>query len=777
MASCAGGDRHRPGGGCRGQLANSGPTPPPADTPAAPPAPPSPAASSASPPNGDPSDAPPAEASAPGAPKSADATEPESGTAEDSTWAERDRFLNESNTLTGGSGLLRTQHAETGVPGQFRLGFVGEWFSAGFLCTPQFPCPNPTGGSPIRTDTLNHIGGTLTLGVSIAQLGPGILEGYASTEAYANSDAANQPALLQVLGDTDLGVKYVAPAGDVMRLGLFTELLFINGLGSVGLDDGGTSARFGGIATADLRGLSSPVPLRFSANFAYSLDNTGEVIADVETARGNTPITRIERYGLGINRVDHFDFLLGAEALLADERVRPFIETRIEVPNNRQQYECHQNNPSSDNCLLNDAVFPAILTIGGRFFPWKRGFSVLAALDIGLSGTSDFIEELQPVPPWTLFLGAGWAVDTVDRPPVVTKAAEPTVRPTVRVVGFVHEKDKNEPVANAIVSYPDHAELSPLATAADGRFGDDVPPGAYTFDIRAEGYKNGSCVANAVASPSSAGETPADATASAEPPAPSREPIHGGRAEFDIDCPLEALPRVGTVAGTARDADTSQPLGGLQVVLTDSQKKELRMATNPEGAFHFEGVSPGTAQLSVVADGYLAIVAPTDVKPRQESAVDLLLRPKPKRPQVQVTAKEITIRDQIQFALDSAVILPQSFGILTEVADTLIRRPEIKRLEIQGHTDNSGTADHNRTLSEERAEAVQAWLVQHGVPADRLESHGYGQDKPLVPNVTAGNRAQNRRVQFIILENAAGAPPSSGTSPAPERIKNPLPGF
>ncbi len=80
-----------------------------------------------------------------------------------------------------------------------------------------------------------------------------------------------------------------------------------------------------------------------------------------------------------------------------------------------------------------------------------------------------------------------------------------------------------------------------------------------------------------------------------------------------------------------------------------------------------------------------------------------------------VTAKEITIKEQIQFALDSAVILPESFGLSTEIADTLIRHPEIKRVEVQGHTDNSGTAEHNQVLSEQRAEAVRAWLVQHGV--------------------------------------------------------------
>ncbi|MDP9149383.1 MAG: OmpA family protein, partial [Myxococcota bacterium] len=281
--------------------------------------------------------------------------------------------------------------------------------------------------------------------------------------------------------------------------------------------------------------------------------------------------------------------------------------------------------------------------------------------------------------------------------------------------------------------------------------------GHYTFDVKADLYKPGSCEATV-------------------PPA-------GGN--LAIDCPLEALPRVGVVLGHVRDAETNQPVGSVAVVLSDPQHKELRVTTDSAGAFRFEAVAPGTSEVRVTADGYLVLVSPADVKARQDNIVDLMLRPKPKQANVQLTANEITIKQQIQFALDSAVILPESFGLLTEIADTVIRHSELRRVEVQGHTDNSGTSDHNKLLSEQRAEAVRAWLVQHGVPVDRLVAHGYGQDKPLVPNVTAGNRARNRRVQFIILEkdpNPSGGPSqSAGGAQAPaqpgERKKTPLPGF
>ncbi|MDP8999688.1 MAG: OmpA family protein, partial [Myxococcota bacterium] len=661
----------------------------------------------------------------------------------------------------GGMGLLKTQHAQSGAAGQFRVGFVGEWFSAGFLCTANFNCVAPRTGLALSSDSLNHVGGTLSVGATLFPIGAGAFEGYVSTGAYANSDTANNPPLLQVLGDTNLGIKFAAPIGSVLNLGLFTELWLINGSGSVGLDGNGTSARFGGLGTLDFRGLESHVPLRFSLNVVYMVDNTADVVQSTEQARGVAagtsnrpqPVTRIERYGLGINRVDHLDLLAGVEFFAAEERVRPFIEAKILAPVNRQTYACKPDNPSSDLCMANNTVIPATLTLGGRFLPWKRGFSLLAAVDIGLGGTTTFVEELQPVPPWTIFLGAGWAVDTWERPPVIkTKLVEKTVEkappPRGHIVGFVHEKDKNTPIVGAIVAYREQANLSPLSTGADGKFADEVPPGPYSFDIKADGYKPGTCDANV--------------------------PAEGG--EVPIDCPLDAMPRTGTVSGHVRDADTNQPLGGIPLGLTDAQKKELRLTTDSSGGFKFDAVPPGTAELSIVAEGYLALIAPVDVKVRQDNATDLMLRPKPKQANVQITANEITIKQQIQFALDSAVILPESFGLLTEIADTIIRHPEVRRVEVQGHTDNSGTPDHNRILSDQRADAVRAWLVQHGVQSDRLVAKGFGQDKPLVPNVTAQNRARNRRVQFIILEKSEGSQPAVGATPG-ERKKTPLPGF
>lgn len=74
------------------------------------------------------------------------------------------------------------------------------------------------------------------------------------------------------------------------------------------------------------------------------------------------------------------------------------------------------------------------------------------------------------------------------------------------------------------------------------------------------------------------------------------------------------------------------------------------------------------------------------------------------------------------------------------------------RIVVDGHTDNVGGDADNQRLSEARAQAVVAWLTQHGVAASRLTAHGFGKTQPAYPNDTPANRAKNRRIQ-ITVEN------------------------
>lgn len=115
----------------------------------------------------------------------------------------------------------------------------------------------------------------------------------------------------------------------------------------------------------------------------------------------------------------------------------------------------------------------------------------------------------------------------------------------------------------------------------------------------------------------------------------------------------------------------------------------------------------------------------------------------------------ITISDRIEFETGNAVLLPKSWPILDQVADTLAKGPHIQLVEIQGHTDDTGDAGKNLLLSEDRAKSVRAYLISKGTAAPRLSVRGFGATVPLGTNATPEGREKNRRVEFRIVNQGA----------------------
>ncbi len=107
---------------------------------------------------------------------------------------------------------------------------------------------------------------------------------------------------------------------------------------------------------------------------------------------------------------------------------------------------------------------------------------------------------------------------------------------------------------------------------------------------------------------------------------------------------------------------------------------------------------------------------------------------------------------RIEFETGKWDILPQSFAPLNQLLGLMTKYPGTK-ISIQGHTDNQGDSLFNERLSVNRANAVKDWLVSHGISATRLETHGYGQTRPITTNSTEQGREVNRRIEFIIIEN------------------------
>jgi outer membrane protein OmpA-like peptidoglycan-associated protein len=120
-------------------------------------------------------------------------------------------------------------------------------------------------------------------------------------------------------------------------------------------------------------------------------------------------------------------------------------------------------------------------------------------------------------------------------------------------------------------------------------------------------------------------------------------------------------------------------------------------------------------------------------------------------PLVQVTETEVVINEKVQFDLNKATIKSESDPLLDAVAAVLKDHPELTRIEVQGHTDSTGSKWYNTRLSQGRADSVKAALVKRGVDRGRLQTRGFGPTVPIADNKTEDGRSKNRRVQFKIL--------------------------
>jgi hypothetical protein len=403
------------------------------------------------------------------------------------------------NSWHGASGGVHLVDASSGLPGSLRLSLGFDYFHGrGFL----YP-----------GDTNENVGGTLALSLTPAEH----FEVFGSLANHANSNNLGDPVLMQIVGDLLLGVKAYTNVLPWLDLGGDLRLVFLNTIGDLGIVAKGTSLGLRGDATADLRRLDDPLPLIFRGNLDYLFDNSGQLITAVEDARyaalspatrraraneDRNLVTRVERFALGINRVDMFTLGLGVEAPLRAARdfyIQPLVEWTLGLPANRQGYNCLAVNTTAragqeDGCLAFQklAAAPSILTLGARVLPPLAGFSALIGVDIGLLGSALFVRELSPTRPWTFLFALSYGPDVrKPKPQVRTVAAAPgtpslvsitPAQPKSRVVGAVVEQGTGTPIAAATVRYPGRA-LTAQLTGDDGRFVSyELEPGEVSFD-------------------------------------------------------------------------------------------------------------------------------------------------------------------------------------------------------------------------------------------------------------------------------------------------------
>ena len=250
----------------------------------------------------------------------------------------------------------------------------------------------------------------------------------------------------------------------------------------------------------------------------------------------------------------------------------------------------------------------------------------------------------------------------------------------------------------------------------DGDLTRSLPPGEYTARARAPHYLT-------------------EAVTFTIPDAPNHERV----------IQLEVAPVGGTVVVTVENG-VGQPIAALVTILGEGRK----FTTSADGV-GIEPVAVGTVELSVWAENYRPQRVSATVTKDKKTPVKVVLEPS----RVVVLADRVDIRDKVFFDLDSATITGVSYRVLDDVAAALENHPELRLVEVQGHTDDIGADDYNQDLSQRRAEAVRKYLIGQGVEHDRLVARGYGESKPLQEGTGEDARDVNRRVMFKVL---AGPP-------------------
>lgn len=627
-----------------------------------------------------------------------------------------DQLLLSLNSFNGPTGGIRVIDASSGPKGTFRLALNTEFF----LIRDYF----------VPNDKAHHFAGNLSLSVTPTDY----LEVFASAEVTSAWDDSTDPMLVQRVADALIGLKgfhwvkpWVALGGDV-------SVVFPGGVGDMKDTFRATSVGLRLNTTLDFRAHHRrALPLITRVNAQYWFDNSAKLTSSIRTVG---PLTPFERFAYQINEADAVRIGVGVEVPLEARNVglHPLLDWRWDIPVNRQGFHCASATlPVGDDCLGNVGVkaYPMTLTIGLRLYTPPKGLAFTFAADIGLTGTRDFARELAPNAPYNVILGIAYTIDPRSRRvPAPVSAPAPSYEPAPegRIHGLVVDTHRDRPVANARVSVVGQ-EASPQITDEDGRFVTySVLAEEVALEVSHPEYEPGRCVASfAEVDPSKETQPIAVVTCSMTP--------------SSLDGHLQIM-----IVGKK-----GRPIPALAVTIRGPS--DHRLVSDDTGQAAVE-LPPGRYTAYIDDPAYLITVSEVEVAPRDETPLTLQVLSKPTRPRVVVREKEIVLRSQVSFATGSNEILPNSEPLLLEVADALLRDPALELIEIQGHTDNRGGRELNMKLSQSRAEAVREWLVVHGVEPTRLLAKGYGPTRPLVPNITAHNRARNRRVQFKIVRRA-----------------------
>ena len=619
--------------------------------------------------------------------------------------------------LRGLVGPLRVLAADSMKQGEIGLALWGQYLTMSDLIR--------------KGDEVTRTRGSLVTAFSPVEF----VEGALALRWGSSSSNMTNPELIQSQGDLLMGLKAFGPLGSGFSAGGALGVEFLTGEGEVFWKSEATSARLAALASFDARAVEPDLPLRVHANLGYSFENSWNV--------SDRRLNPEESFAHGVMAYDTVDLALGVEGLLPS--VTPFMEWGLRIP-------VGTRTTTGEICIVQEkcpgnegfAANPHWLTLGLRGQPWP-GLLLSAALDLGLTRT--VASGVAAVPPYNLVFGLSYAIDPTPRVVVKTMEKpsaepEPCVQPPTGVVrGRVVDRRSRKPIARAIVRFPGHPDRTPLATGEDGLFETyPFPPGK--LRIEADGLP-------------------------AHQPKAFLIDLEPGKVDFTFSLLPSGKPVA--LGGRVHDLD-DMPVPGAQVSVAGEQGV---ITTDPASGRFVLKRRQGAYRIRVSARGYLAREREVVLRPGERQVLDFLLRP---REEMVVVFKEdrLELTRPIHFALGKADIQPDSFFILDQVIDQIVAH-DLKGLRIEGHTDSKGDDSFNKTLSQERADAVQAYLVGQGIDPGRLQATGFGEGRPVASNRTEAGRARNRRVEFHILNKPPGTtgPLPPGTTAPPRKPPGP----
>ncbi|MFW5645264.1 MAG: OmpA family protein, partial [Bacteroidota bacterium] len=200
------------------------------------------------------------------------------------------------------------------------------------------------------------------------------------------------------------------------------------------------------------------------------------------------------------------------------------------------------------------------------------------------------------------------------------------------------------------------------------------------------------------------------------------------------------------LTGRVLDKDSREPLLGKMEFIDIENSEVVSTAISADsGIYTVKFPEPKKYGVEIIVKDYLFYL---DVVDMTNASADVATVKNFELEKIEVGTK--VVLENIYFETGKAVLKSESFEQLDQVIE-LLQNNETLKMEISGHTDNTGSLQVNTKLSEDRAKAVVNHLISKGIDKERLEWKGYAYTQPIAPNDTEEGRAKNRRVEFKIL--------------------------